>query len=133
MTRTGNCLCGDITYEIDGDIMATAVCHCQHCQRQSGGAFSTNVIVAPDQLRVTGDVSIYEDRGRTGDAVYVLRKFCGNCGSPIVSDLVGNPAIVAVKAGTMNDTSDLQPAIQVHCNDKQAWVDLGDVPAKDAE
>ena len=45
MTKTGSCLCGDVTYEIDGDLIATAVCHCEHCQRQSGGAFSTNLMV----------------------------------------------------------------------------------------
>ena len=109
--------------------MAVAVCHCEHCQRQSGGAFSTNVVVAPDQLTISGDIATYEDRGRTGDDVYVLRRFCRNCGSPIVSVLVGRPEIVAVKAGTLDDRKDLQPVVQVWCDDKQPWVDLGDVHA----
>ena len=45
MSQTGRCLCGQITYEISGDLIATAVCHCDHCQRQSGGAFSVNLVV----------------------------------------------------------------------------------------
>ena len=85
MTQTGRCLCGEVTYEIDGDVMAVAVCHCEHCQRQSGGAFSTNLVIRPDQLTVHGELSVYEDRGRTGDAVYVLRKFCGSCGNECAS------------------------------------------------
>lgn len=129
MTRTGRCLCGDITYSIEGDPMAVAVCHCDHCQRQSGGAFSTNVVVSPDQLTINGDIATYEDRGRTGDDVYVLRRFCRTCGSPIVSVLVGRPEIVAVKAGTLDDRSDVQPVVQVWCDEKQPWVDLGDVQA----
>lgn len=129
MTKTGRCLCGEITYEIEGDIRVVAVCHCDHCQRQSGGAFSTNAIVHPDQLTISGDITTFEDRGRTGDDVYVLRKFCGSCGSPIVSYLTGRPEMAAVKVGTLDDRSDVQPAVQVWCDEKQPWVDLGDVHA----
>jgi len=133
MTQTGRCLCGNISYTIEGDLLATAVCHCEHCQRQSGGAFSTNLVVQESQLTVSGELSIYEDRGRTGDAVYVLRKFCGNCGSPIVSELLEPAGVLAVKAGTLDDTSAVQPNIQAWCVDKQPWVDLGDITAMDRE
>lgn len=133
MTRTGSCLCGDITYELEGDLIATAVCHCEHCQRQSGGAFSTNLVVTAPQLTVTGELSIYEDRGRDGDAVYVLRKFCGNCGSPIVSELMEPAGVLAVKAGTLDDRSEVMPDVQAWCVDKQPWVDLGGITAMDRE
>ena len=133
MTQTGRCLCGNISYTIEGDLLATAVCHCEHCQRQSGGAFSTNLVVQESQLTDSGELSIYEDRGRTGDAVYVLRKFCGNCGSPIVSELLEPAGVLAVKAGTLDDTSAVQPNIQAWCVDKQPWVDLGDITAMDRE
>lgn len=123
MAQTGSCLCGKVSYEISGDVLAVALCHCDHCQRQSGGAFSTNLVVQPDQLSVSGDLAVYEDRGRTGDGVYVLRKFCGDCGSPIVSELTG-PGILAVKAGTLDDRSGVEPTVQVWCDEKQPWVDL---------
>jgi hypothetical protein len=133
MTRTGSCLCGDITYEIAGDALATAVCHCEHCQRQSGGAFSTNLVVRADQMTVSGDLKVYEDRGRTGDAVYVLRKFCSNCGSPIVSELMEPADILAVKVGTLDERADIAPQIQVWCDDKQPWIELAGIAAKDQE
>ena len=133
MTQTGRCLCGNISYTIEGDLLATAVCHCEHCQRQSGGAFSTNLVVHESQFSVDGELTIYEDRGRTGDAVYVLRKFCGTCGSPIVSELMEPAGVLAVKAGTLDDTADVQPNVQAWCVDKQPWVDLGDIQAMDRE
>ena len=133
MTRTGQCLCGNVSYELEGDLMATAVCHCEHCQRQSGGAFSTNLIANVAQLKVTGELKTYEDRGRTGDAVYVLRRFCGNCGSPIVSELMEPEGLIAVKAGTLNDRSEVQPNVQAWCVDNQPWVDLGELHAMDRE
>src|SRR3546814_17806443 len=60
-TRTGRCLCGEVTYEISGDPIATAVCHCEHCQRQSGGAFSVNVVMPASPLTISGTLQTYEN------------------------------------------------------------------------
>ena len=117
-------MCGHITYEITGDLVATAVCHCDHCQRQSGGAFSVNLVVHESQLKVHGDLSEFEERGERGDAVYVRRRFCGECGSPIYSALTAPAGIVAVKAGTLDDRSDVQPTVEVWCDHRQPWVQL---------
>ena len=124
MARTGRCQCGQITYEISGDLIATAVCHCDHCQRQSGGAFSVNLVVHESQLHVNGELSTFEDRGENGDAVYVYRRFCGSCGSPIVSALVEPAGVLAVKAGTLDDRSDVKPTVEVWCEHRQPWVEL---------
>jgi hypothetical protein len=124
MGQTGRCLCGQISYEISGDLIATAVCHCDHCQRQSGGAFSVNLIAVENQLAVTGTLSTFEDRGENGDAVYVYRRFCGSCGSPIVSALVDPAGVIAIKAGTLDDKSALAPTVEVWCESKQPWVQL---------
>ncbi len=44
MTRTGRCLCGATTYELSGDVRATAVCHWDRGQCQTGSAFSVNPV-----------------------------------------------------------------------------------------
>ena len=124
MARTGRCLCGAITYEISGDLIATAVCHCDHCQRQSGGAFSVNLIVHEGQMALSGTLSTFEDRGENGDAVYVHRRFCGQCGSPIFSAMVDPAGVLAVKAGTLDDRSEVAPTVEVWCDHKQPWVEL---------
>ena len=134
MTRTGRCLCGQISYELSGDLIATAICHCDHCQRQSGGAFSVNLIALEPQLNVSGSLSTFEDRGEHGDAVYVHRRFCGDCGSPIYSALVEPAGVIAVKAGTLDDRSEVTPMVEAWCEQKQPWVDLpGMVASLDRE
>ena len=122
--RTGRCLCGAVTYELSGDLIATAICHCDHCQRQSGGAFSVNLIALESQLAITGELQTYIETGENNDGEYVRRKFCGTCGSPIVSELALSNGVVAVKAGSLDDKSDVQPAVEVWCVDKQPWVSL---------
>lgn len=124
MTRTGRCLCGQVSYELAGDLVATAVCHCEHCQRQSGGAFSVNLVAHESQLTVSGELKTYEETGERGDAVYVRRRFCGSCGSPIVSELAQTAGLVAVKAGTLDDTAEVHPTVEVWCVDRQPWVAL---------
>ena len=36
-----------------------------------------------------------------------------------------------IKAGTLDDTSILKPAIHCYAKSKQDWVNLGDIPAFD--
>ena len=115
MSHRGRCLCGSITYELAGDVIATAVCHCENCQRQSGGAFSVNLVAHESQLSVTGDLTTFEDRGQHGDSVYVLRRFCGSCGSPIYSALVDTDGVIAVKAGTLDEKADILPTVEAWC------------------
>ncbi len=124
MTQTGRCLCGQISYELSGDVIATAVCHCDHCQRQSGGAFSVNLIAMENQLEVSGELTTFEDRGENDDAVYVYRRFCGSCGSPIYSAMIEPAGLIAVKAGTLDDKSAVAPNVEAWCEHKQPWVDL---------
>ncbi len=127
MTRTGRCLCGNVTSELAGDLIATAVCHCDHCQRQSGGAFSVNLLANESQLTVSGTLSTYEETSDDGDTVFVRRRLCAGCGSPIVSELAQAGGTVAVKAGTLDDRSDVHPNVEVWCVDQQPWVDLPDM------
>jgi hypothetical protein len=121
---TGRCLCGEVTYELAGDLIATAVCHCDHCQRQSGGAFSVNLIALETQLTIHGDLTTYVETGENNDGEYVRRRFCPTCGSPIVSELVLTGGVVAVKAGTLDDTSGVSPNVEVWCERRQPWVTL---------
>ena len=124
MAKTGRCLCGKITYTLEGDPIATAVCHCSHCQRQGGSAFSVNLIAMSSQLTLMGELSTYNEMGENGDQIYVRRCFCSSCGSPIVSELALTEGVIALKAGTLDDTSDVKPAVEVWCVDRQPWVSL---------
>ncbi len=124
MAKTGRCLCGKVSYSLEGDPIATAVCHCSHCQRQGGSAFSVNLIAMSSQMTVNGELAAYEERGDKGDQVYVRRRFCSTCGSPILSEIVLSEGVIAVKAGTLDDVSDVKPTVEAWCVDRQPWAIL---------
>jgi hypothetical protein len=48
--RSGGCLCGTVRYTLDCEPVMLALCHCTHCQKQSGSAFSANIAVAEFEL-----------------------------------------------------------------------------------
>ncbi|TAL03076.1 MAG: GFA family protein [Rhodospirillaceae bacterium] len=121
MAIEGGCLCGAVRYQISGKPVATAVCHCKNCQKQSGTAFSIVFSVKAKELSVDGALSTFEDVGSSGAPV--LRKFCGKCGSPILSEIAALSHLRFIKAGTLDDTSWLKPQIHIWCDSAQSWVE----------
>jgi hypothetical protein len=80
--------------------------------------------VPADALRIEGDsLSSFTTVGTdTGQEVH--RQFCRECGSPIASVAEAMPQVVFIKAGTLNDTSWLDPQMQVWCESAQPWIPL---------
>ncbi|MGQ7830200.1 GFA family protein [Altererythrobacter sp. Z27] len=126
MGLTGGCLCGQVRYEITADPLMCLTCHCKNCQRQAGSAYSVIIGVPEGALKVEGKVKTFNDKGDSGGTVQ--RQFCPDCGSPLFSLVEASPGMVWVKAGTLDDTSVIQPSLHVYTKSKQDWVELGDIP-----
>ena len=119
----GGCLCGSVRYSSEAQPLLTANCHCTNCQKQGGAAFSVNVGVAKAGLEITGDsLTVYNDVGDSGNQVQ--RHFCNKCGSPIYSAMATMPDLVFIKAGTLDDTSSIQPQMNTWCKSSQSWVKI---------
>jgi hypothetical protein len=122
MKIEGGCLCGKVRYSADTEPAFVGVCHCKNCQKQAGTAFSVVMGIPAPALSIEGELKTYEDRGDSGQVV--LRRFCPNCGSPIAGDAAALPGVTIIKTGTLDDTSWLQPTMEVYCDSKQPWVSL---------
>ena len=46
----GGCLCGNVRYTSEAEPLATVLCHCINCQKQSGGAYSLNIVLPKGSL-----------------------------------------------------------------------------------
>ena len=122
----GSCLCGKVTYSCATEPVATAVCHCTDCQKQTGTAFSVIVAVPREALRVEGDSLASFTTVGTDSGQNVSRQFCRECSSPIASLADAMPQLAFIKAGTLDDTSWLDPQMHVWCDSAQPWVPLDD-------
>jgi len=123
----GGCLCGAVRFSFDVTPAMVAACHCTDCRRQSGSAYSMNVGVPTAALNLSGKPKVFEHPGGSGQTVH--RHFCGDCGSPIASEIDVMPGMSFVKAGTLDDPSWVKPGVEVWCDSKLAWSTLsGDWP-----
>lgn len=116
--KTGGCQCGHIKYEIHGEPLGLAVCHCKECQRQSGSAFGMSLAVPDGALRLCpGRLKTFEvkcDSGRIKSCA-----FCPECGTRIYHQTANG---MSIKAGTLDDTAWLTPDAHYWTMRKQRWV-----------
>jgi hypothetical protein len=118
----GGCLCGQVRYSANADPVFVGVCHCKNCQRQTGTAFSVLVGVPNSALSIQGQLKTFHDTGDSG--LRLERNFCPECGSPIFTDVAAIPGVAFIKAGTLDDTSWLDPKMHIYCDSKEQWTPM---------
>jgi len=117
----GGCLCGAVRYTLKNPPEAVVLCHCSHCQKVTGSAFSTNALVAEADIAFDGEMASYADTADSGNSL--SRRFCGRCGSSLGSQSPRRPGIFILKVGTLDDSSALRTAAaQIWTRSKQPWV-----------
>ena len=121
--QAGSCLCGAVKYEIAGELAPIQLCHCSMCRRASGTAFASNMPVRAADFRiVSGEASLKSYESRPGKE----RLFCAACGSPIISRSAGDPGMVRVRAGTLDEPVDARLAFHFHVASKASWLPITD-------
>ena len=121
---SGSCLCGDVTFVIDGQPSLAMNCHCTRCRKSRGAAHGTNLFVEPAALRfLTGEDQLTEYR--VPDADRFGTTFCNRCGSQMPS-LWPNMQYVLVPAGVMDDDVEVTPRAHIFVADKAPWFDITD-------
>jgi hypothetical protein len=120
---TGGCLCGQVRYSANAEPAFAGVCHCTHCQKQSGGAFSIVIAVPQSALTIQGQTKSYAATGDSGKKN--VSKFCPNCGSILLSEPELMPGVSILRVGTLDDTSWVKPTMEIYCDSAQHWVQLG--------
>ncbi|MEP9356367.1 GFA family protein [Xanthobacter sp. KR7-65] len=116
---SGRCLCGACTYEIDGDPVVVAICHCLDCQRLSGAGHTTGAMFAEAGIRISGSPSTYSLTSAAGNTV--TRFFCGACGSPLFGRNTGMPGYMTVMMGTLEQSDHLAPQVAIFTRTKRSW------------
>lgn len=119
----GGCNCGAVRYELARPPIMVAVCHCRNCRRQSGSAFSVNMIIPMQAMTLTGDLTTYEDQD-TESGQPVLRQFCSGCGTPLCSLSANSPGLAIIKVGTADEPEHFVPTMHIWTSTALPWVSL---------
>lgn len=99
-TITGNCLCGEVQFELEEDFHFFNLCHCKQCQRATGSAHAANLFTDTNNIQWTKGEELVRRYDVPGRAI--SNAFCANCGSglPYISNSGG---ALIVQAGTLNE------------------------------
>ncbi|MBT4688428.1 MAG: GFA family protein [Rhodospirillaceae bacterium] len=128
MPLTGGCGCGAVRYRIGVEAMFTHACHCMDCQRTTGSAFVIHSVYARDDLQIVGETqaAILPSGSGAGCELH----FCAKCGTYIwCRYLYHKVDVIALRVGTLDDTSKVKPRAHIFLRSKQAWLELpADVP-----
>jgi hypothetical protein len=116
---SGGCACGAIHYECSADPVIMFNCHCRDCQQASGSAYAAMIVVPKTPVQIRGEPRYHKVVGEAGKAIE--RGFCPNCGSPVTVKLERLPNILALHAGSLDDPSIFQPAMDAFTASAQSW------------
>lgn len=118
----GSCLCGEVCVTLTSEPLMVAACHCTHCQKTAGSAFSTVLLMPVAAASVQGRLIGYDDRGDSGMAV--RRSFCGRCGSPIetASQATQAQQVRIIKSGLFAGLREFVPTVELFCASRCSWV-----------
>lgn len=120
----GGCQCGAVTYTLNTDPLFTYACHCHTCQKRTGSACAVALIVALDSLSIDGELTAWV---RTSDKGEINTRYnCTACGNTIHGVSASSPTLTKLQAGTLDDTTKVEPEVHIWTRSRQRWYSFDD-------
>lgn len=119
MAITGGCHCGAIRYQVEGEAIVHALCHCSDCRRSAGAPMVGWTMYPATALKVTkGTAKIYKssEHGR--------RHFCPECGTGLFyfnEQML--PGIVDIQSATYDDPNAIPPQAHIQVAERIGWME----------
>ncbi|MFC3701921.1 GFA family protein [Reinekea marina] len=109
-----------MSFELNGEFESFYLCHCKHCQKDTGSAHASNLFSTTAKL-------IWRT-GKSKITTYKLPKtkhvksFCSSCGSA-VPNIQMNNKLVVVPAGCLNEEISIKPTAHIFKASAASWED----------
>ena len=127
----GSCLCGDVTFVMEGEPLRCHNCHCSRCRKARGAAHASNLFTTLDGVRITsGEERIASYK--VPESRFFTNVFCRRCGSKLPwFDRDRNIALVPM--GALDDDPGIRPERHIFVGSKASWFEIADdLPQHDA-
>jgi hypothetical protein len=116
---TGGCHCGAIRYQVAGDAIVHALCHCADCRRHAGAPMVGWTMYRDAAVRVTsGTPKVYES------SQHGRRHFCAACGTGVFyTNAVVLPGIVDIQSATYDDPDAVPARAHIQVAERIGWME----------
>ncbi|GAA0684576.1 GFA family protein [Marinobacterium maritimum] len=113
----GQCLCGQVKFELTGNRFNLYQCHCSLCRKQGGAGANAATLVPDDHFQWRAGEELI--RTYTRDTGF-RSDFCSCCGSPVPNPLRGT-GLYWVPAGLLDGELDGEIVAHLHTDSKANW------------
>jgi hypothetical protein len=120
----GGCLCGQVQFEIYGDLRGVVNCHCSKC-RKFHGNFGAYIRVKLKNVRITKKETLKWFKSQTDETVNVRRGFCSECGSSLFWHPKDQPDI-SIAAGSLESPTNLKTIGHIWCSQISDFYKIND-------
>lgn len=120
MKVEGGCYCGALRYEAEGDPAMKAQCFCRECQYIAGGDSALLLGMLETGFSYTkGEAKAFQ---RSDLETPVVREFCPNCGTHVLSRAPGLAGVVMIKVGSLDEPAVFEgPQMAIFTCDRQSY------------
>jgi hypothetical protein len=113
---TGECLCGGITYRVDGKLQEGKSCHCSRCRKAFSSQASSSALVDPADFKwLTGESQLTSYVGEHGFGY----QFCKVCGSTLCT--VYKDQVFQLTLGCVNGDPHVEIGKHIYIGSKAKW------------
>ncbi len=112
----GSCLCGAVAYQVQGAFDCFYLCHCQHCQKDTGSAHAANLFAQSAKLIWKQGEALVTTFSLPGTRH--RKSFCSCCGSALP---VMDGGCLVVPAGSLDTPLSLQPTAHIFNSSRAEW------------
>ena len=116
----GNCLCGQIKFQLTAEPITFYACHCTDCQRRSGGALLLSMWVHRKSIEVLEGtpllVSSVANDNREGK-----NKVCPACEVRLWSEPVNRPTLAILRPGALQQAKEFTPIAHQFTRSALPW------------
>ncbi|MFN3748176.1 MAG: GFA family protein [Sphingorhabdus sp.] len=109
MTYQGECFCGSVKIEVNGEPEGMGYCHCRSCRSWSGGPVNGFTLWKPENVRI---IEGEADVATFAKTEISERKYCTRCGGHLMTNHPGL-GVVDVFSATLPSLN-FQPGLHIN-------------------
>ena len=113
--RKGGCLCGAVTFTARLPDMSVQLCHCNQCQRWTGGGPLSVIRVQDVEMSGADAIQSYHA------SAHGERAFCRSCGTTLYWKMQGRP-VAFLPVGLFEDQSGFEVREEIFVDHRPDWL-----------
>jgi hypothetical protein len=117
----GGCQCGAVRYQISGEPLMAAICHCSMCRRANAAPAVAWAMYNESQV-----IFVKDPPKLFSSSAEAKRGFCSNCGTQISFTAEFIPGLIDIAIGSFDHPEKITPMFHYWNSKRLPWIQFAD-------